>query len=529
MLGLLLLSCNGGPLGGGGDGGDTGLGECDEGDLGCDGTVWVECNRWGNWKDLEECSDACSAELGCVTCKPGETRCAEGNSEICLDDGSGWTLSQECDAEQGLTCEDTTGTCDGACGAERRGDGLAGCDFWTIESRRVSEAADYSVVLVNPGGSAANIVIDRGSERIDAFFIQPGAAAEIDVDYSSEPIDNDTDSMIVEGLSPRIRSDVPVLVWQANNLWNTSASLDGTAVLPAHRLGTTAVAAAYTGYSDNCQSNVVVVATRDATSVTTTGQGKTMAGDGVDKSGNASVSLDAGDALWIFGDGDSDLSGTRVEASAPVAVLGSNDCAEVPVGDGYYDHLQAYSWPASKLGTQYTAFPMRDDEEDRAQHIVWRVFGVGESATVTTEPSLLSGTVNPGEYLEVGTEEGFTLSATAPVMLVAYNSGDGGDFLGGEASMTVIPPDDVWASESTTYCPTDFDYCWIHAVSDQASVTVNGSTLSLDQTVGAWNTGWVEASPGVVTIESDGVVWAYANNLETYYRASLLFPGSWGR
>ena len=78
---------------------------------------------------------------------------------------------------------------------------------------------------------------------------------------------------------------------------------------------------------------------RDArrTKVDVFGSGEFAAGAGVDQAGTGTVTLDRGDVLELVSRSDgsgttfgSDLSGTRIRASAPVQVLSGHSCGNVP-------------------------------------------------------------------------------------------------------------------------------------------------------------------------------------------------------
>src|SRR5690606_12852638 len=75
-----------------------------------------------------------------------------------------------------------------------------------------------------------------------------------------------------------------------------------------------------------------------------------------------------------------DLSGTVVSADKPIWVMGATECAFVPWGVGYCNHLQEQMIPLEYWGKKYIGphSPARADEPH-----IWRVYAGKDGVTVT--------------------------------------------------------------------------------------------------------------------------------------------------
>jgi hypothetical protein len=80
---------------------------------------------------------------------------------------------------------------------------------------------------------------------------------------------------------------------------------------------------------------------------------------GIDETGLGNVTLRAGDVVSVYTTGSgvegqgSDVTGTLVESSKPVQVIGGHQCTNVPDDIKYCDHLEESMFPAQTLATSY--------------------------------------------------------------------------------------------------------------------------------------------------------------------------------
>ena len=101
--------------------------------------------------------------------------------------------------------------------------------------------------------------------------------------------------------------------------------------------------------------------------------------------GTYTTTLNAYDNLQIASNAEAaDLSGTKIGASAPVAVFGGHQCLLIPVGYGYCDHLEEQMMPLQTWGTEYVAarHPPRGSEG-----VIWRFIAAENGTTINFDPA----------------------------------------------------------------------------------------------------------------------------------------------
>jgi hypothetical protein len=272
----------------------------------------------------------------------------------------------------------------------------------------------------------------------------------------------------------RITTDVPITAMQINPLggaptWVPEASM----LLPTNALDTAYTAIAY-GHAHG-QSWVVVVATEDGTTVTTS---------------EGSVTLDAFDAYKYV---TADATGFGVRADRPVAVYSGTAGTYVPAGAPWSDHLEEQVVPLASWGTKYVGarHPRRAPQVNPTPEIVqWRIIAALDDTTVTLTPAQpdVGSSVDiasAGEFVEFSSAEHFVAESPAdkPFMLVEYMTG--GEKLDpttdcmpgravGDPYMLQVSPTDQWLERLPFL--TDFSYSrdFVTIIREQ------GTTVDLD-------------------------------------------------
>jgi hypothetical protein len=263
-------------------------------------------------------------------------------------------------------------------------------------------------------------------------------------------------------------------------------SNDASLLLPKVALGTRYRAACWPQgtYPEllGAADYVTVVATASDTTVTVTPTADVRAGLSVPATTAGTpltVTLDAGEVLQLEGDnaasGVSDLTGSLIEASAPVVVFSGNECAEIPADFDACDHIEEQLLPVDAWGTRYVAvkFSPRGSETD-----VYRVIADTAGTTVETDPALdgLPATLEAGQYLEFDTDQDFVLTASAPVAMVQYMTGSTwGEADVGDPAMVVLVPEAQYLTEYMFLTPSGYE-------ADYANIVARaGTEVSIDE------------------------------------------------
>jgi len=389
---------------------------CGEGDGACDeqGIPW-RCGDDQHYVQLESCpaGTVCVAAGVCLTCEPGRATCIEGDAWRCRGDRSAFDRLEQCDPRT-TRCE--RGQCVSRCSLQDRETTDYGCRFWAVDL----DAAREGTTEAGPGGSAGlsllvtsvaearpasvRVHASDGLAEVEVARASVAAGGVERIDLPARPVTAPARAFVAY----RIDSDLPVVVHQLRSAdaRGTRAS-DASLLLPQASLGTDYVAVtadAATVDGAEWPAFVVVVATGEGqTEVTLDLTGDVAVPDGATASGRSVTSLlSAYQVLAVPSSmpdptqpGAGNLSGTRVRASAPVAVFSGNVAARIPEGgDGERccaGHLEEQLPPLHAWGRRTVGAwaPRRNPSEPEPD--VWRIVAGPEPASLTWAPETPDG------------------------------------------------------------------------------------------------------------------------------------------
>jgi hypothetical protein len=500
------------------DSGEAGtINTCRRGEYLCNGQVARRCDGKGGFSESVGCDQQCMYPFGCVVCTPGEGSCANGIGHLCLADGSRMDTF-DCDPAQGMRCEPDG--CRGSCAPAELSSTYLGCEYYpTVMLNPVWHGFDFAVAVANAGGSAANLLVTRGSTTVQSSSIEPGEVAVLklpwvdelkggEVDACQNPPDPGATRVVPAG-AYRLRTDQPVTVYQLSPLEYRidpppadcpvgascsygdpsltrcfAYSADASLLLPV-----TALTGNYTATSWPATRQragvITVTATRDTTQVDVLGVGSFAAGAGISANGVGTVTLNRGDVLELVTDATvasgafgADLSGTRVRATEPVQVLGGHSCGNVPepLTDAC-DHLEQVMLPSEVLGSDYLVTMPGDLPEE----LVVRVAAIRAGTHIEFDPPVAPATtLGPSEPpLELRATTDFRVTSDEPVSVTAFQLGQGAVSGGvGDPSMTVAVPSEQFRKQYLFVASTTFDENWINVVAPTgATITLDGQPL----------------------------------------------------
>jgi hypothetical protein len=333
-----------------------------------------------------------------------------------------------------------------------------GCDYWpTSVANDVWSIFDFAVVVSNGQSVAATVTVTGPNGFSQQAMVAPGDLTKIYLPWNPDLKGPDFDlcsnapnwgqSVTSPGGAYHLVSSVPVTVYQFNALeyqplggpsgkdWSACPGLQTCMDQGDPDYGTTIGCYSYsndaslllpsTAMTGNYRlmgigslvgqgSYFAVTATQDNTSVTITlSQNATVAAGGniqaAGPGGTVTFTLDAGDVAEISGPGAStseDLSGSLLQASLPVQVIGGHPCYPIPNDDpnATCDHLEASVFPAETLGKDYVVnAPTGPLGAPVAQLL--RIYGNVDGTTLSYDPAPPSGcptTIDAGEVADCG-------------------------------------------------------------------------------------------------------------------------------
>ena len=483
-------------------------GACDPNTFRCDGNELETCVD-GTFTDSMMCPQACSAVLGaCTTCVPNAATCSGNVAHECTADGAGF-VDEVCDPLKGETCDPTQG-CTGPCSEKALGLSYIGCDYYpTVTGNIVGNDFDFAVAISNTSANIATITIDGGALTTpQTVMVQPGKLVVQKLPWQTAlKLCNDPETPTLsggcQGADPtpvgmvakgayHLRSDNPITVYQFNSLEYSlpaqnlfSYSNDASLMLPTNVWRTGYFTAAWEGIAAINPSEMAITADADNTMVTITSRAATAAAGGVPAltpGTPASVMMMAGDVIELISDGD--LTGTKVDSTSPVQVIGGHYCADVPDNIGACDHIEESMFGVDTLGTNYIITAPAVTSIPNGKVEVVRIIATQAGTTLTYNPPQASAPTtiaNAGDFVQISnTAASFQITASAKVLVAQYMEGQGAGGDTGDPAMTLAVPVEQFRNSYLFHAPVTYDSNYVDVVAPAgATVMLDGSPVSL--------------------------------------------------
>ena len=397
-----------------------------------------------------------------------------------------------------------------------------GCDFWpTPVSNPVWSVFDFAAVVANAGATKAKITVTQRGKTIATAEVAPNALTTIYLPWVPELKGPDGDecgkivgllpSVLSKGGAYHLVSTSPVTVYQFNSLeyqgvggpkgkdWSTCPGLktcdsygtsvgcfsftnDASLLLPSTALtgnyrvtgqsdwkdGATAAYLAITG--TQASTEVTVHLTKAATIVAGTDVKAVPLG------GTAKLTLGAGDVVELVSDGKGDLTGSLVQASAPVQVIAGMPCVFQPYDPNKpaCDHIEETVLPAETLGQHYFVTVPTSPHGDVVGHIVRLVGNVdGTSLQYPSgkKPANAPSSIDAGQVLDLGiVTDDFELAADHELAVATFMLGasmvDPGQAGGqlGDPSQSNATAVEQYRTKYVFLAPTDYEVSYVDVV-----------------------------------------------------------------
>lgn len=516
-----------GGTGTGAGAGTGGLGGGEECNF-CFGNTYTPCDNGKAGTPVKCDTGVCAPGIGCAECAPGGGVCSGNEVHQCSSDGKvTGTVIQVCDPNKGEIC--SGGKCGTLCDLAADQPSNVGCEFWAVDldqqdSFNDPASAPWGIVLSNASDTPADVTIEINEAPVGQP-LSVNAIAEVNIpandlkqvilptrelDCGTKPNDFASPGTCLSSRAFRITSTAPIIVYQFNVFANAYSN-DASLLLPTSALGKLyrvigwgaghPVQVPIVGLGID-RSYVTIVGTKPGTTVKVSPSWRikgnppiaaTMPGEDI------TVTIGPFDVLNLETDDATfqddpktvaDLSGTVVQASAPVAVFSGvestgapGSAVDVPTPPGWMsgdscclDHLEDQMFPIESVGTHYVIArsPVRSTSSFREADVI-RFVGVAEAATVTTNlpPPYDTFSIAPGEIKTTYAQNNFVAGATKPVMigqiLVSNEYVDGPAL--GDPSLTVMPPVEQFRSDYVILSPGGWNQSWVVIVEPAGAAT----------------------------------------------------------
>ena len=403
--------------------------ECEDGEQECVGADSYRVCRDNEWGEPLSCGASRRCMDGaCMViddCTPGPVGCVDTDTvRICNDDR--FTYSE-------LDCEEGTECLGGQCLAEpcsRFSKTYIGCEFWAVDlaNFEAANARPVAVSVSNFFDLDADVTLTNWATRsvveetVRAGEIRTFTLNDIDLDASER-----TDRSYL------IESNAPVTVHQFNPRNNSLEvfSNDASLLLPSGSIGTDYRVIGWpteVNEGVTLRAYMTIVATAADTTVRVVPSVDTRRGDGIPAMTAGEeylITMMQGEVVSVgtVSQDGMDLTGTIIESDEPVVVFSGVDCANVPRGVRYCDHLEQQLAPVDTWDSEFvaTGFAQRGTEPT-----IWRVLALRDGTDLSTDPPVegLHGvSLDAGELVEVSTALDFVIDATGPIAVAQFMVG----------------------------------------------------------------------------------------------------------
>lgn len=277
--------------------------------------------------------------------------------------------------------------------------------------------------IAAPDGASGTVRVP-GLGFSQAIGVAPGALAQVELPLAAKALpDNGTADLGVQ-----VTLNAPAIVYGMNRL---RASTDAFLALPEDALGRDYRVLAYR--STNGRSQVAVTAIADGTEVLIHPSGAVR---GLTTGEPLRLRLNRGQVYSLVGATAAvDLTGTRIGASAPVAVQAGAECANVPPNAGTCDHLVEMLPPLSAWGRRFLTLPLAT----RQRGDLLRILADQDGTEVRIDGTPVA-TLAAGAVWERMQRTPALIETSAPVLIGQYAVGTSVDRVVSDPFMVLIPP-----------------------------------------------------------------------------------------
>jgi len=462
----------------------------------------------------------CIAPLTCykgeclpLQCEP-ESKICKGMTatQICTQGPDGAWAFVEAETCQGGLCKD--GECVGACDVNLKENTYLGCDYYAVDldNIEVGEFQPVAVVVSVPTTevSAATITftdmaknppvaLSPADLQVDDMVVQPGA-----VKVFMLPSGHDVNGSVLTTKTFQVTSTSPVTVHQFNplnglNVYTNDASL----LLPSNAGGKEYFVLSWPLRTQGATHRglaAVIASQEGTTKVSVWPTAPTLGGPNVPSMAPGGSEpyvyyMNKGDILNIETDGSqgSDLTGTWIKADQKVTVFGGHECANIPLGVDYCDHVEQQLIPLNTWGKHYIGDAFRPRDNAGQQKDTYRLISGGEGVNVTLEPPVAGPYNNlaKGQWVEFQTGTSFQVTATGPVLLGHYMQGSNyqgfvplpecGSSTGiGDPAFTLAIPVEQYLLEYIVMTPESYQLDFINItfkMGTETQITIDGNPM----------------------------------------------------
>jgi hypothetical protein len=185
--------------------------------------------------------------------------------------------------------------------------------------------------------------------------------------------------------------------------------------------------------------------------------------------------------------GTGDLTGTVVTSTQPIGLMGASQCANIPGGATYCDHIDDMIPPTTTWGKKFGAVPMAQ----RVNGDTWRFMASTNGTTIKINGVAQTPVLNKGQFLEKIITSNSFVEADQPILAAQFANGSSFSGEPGDPLMMIIPPLEQFVADYTVINVTGYTSQYLNIIAPAAIV----GSVNLDGTnIGAANFSAIGAS-----------------------------------
>jgi hypothetical protein len=162
----------------------------------------------------------------------------------------------------------------------------------------------------------------------------------------------------------------------------------------------------------------------------------------------------------------SDLTGSRITSTQPVAVIGAGQCSNIPIGYSFCDHINEMMPPTTTWGKKFGAVPLKS----RANGDTWRFMASANGTTVSINGIAQSPVLNAGQFIERTLTAASIVEADKPILTTQYSNGSQFSGNPGDPFMMLIPPLEQFLGDYTIINVSGYTDQFINIIAPNAIV-----------------------------------------------------------
>jgi len=373
-----------------------------------------------------------------------------------------------------------------------------GNEFWLMFPQNYDGGGGTFPSLIITGQTAATgTVTIPGMSFTSNFSVTPGSVTTVNLPQGAYVSTDDG----VQQVAIHVTASAGITVY---GMWYYQYTTDAFLALPVSAIGTSNMVMAYNAGSlyanEYSGPQLGIAAAYNNTIVTITPSCATLArAAGVPYS----ITMNQGDAYQLFVSATaSDLTGTLISSTQPIAVFGSNRCANVP-SDQYYacNYIIEQMPPVPDWGKNFFTVPL----DTRSNGDTFRILSSADGTNVQINGASVA-TLNTGQFYQTELTTVSNITASEPVLVAQYSNCTSydGDANGDPSMMLIFPVEQYLNSYTVSTPASNFLSNYINVIVDSAdagNVILDGTAIpaSSFSVIGATGYSGAAVSVGVGT------------------------------